>query len=139
MVATKGLTRTENVLQVVVWMSLVQGVMAAGPAILAWQPLTGVAWVWAIVMGASSLFAHLCLTRALSLADATVVVPMDFLRVPLIAVVGFLVYTEHIDLWVLVGTAIIFVGSYYAIRREHRESRVRNPWSAVCDRQTPTP
>ncbi len=120
MVATKGLTRSEHLLQVVVWMSLVQGAMALGPALATWKPLVGMAWFWAFAMGASSLSAHLCLTRALSLADATIVVPMDFLRVPLIALVGFLAYGELIDIWVLVGTIVIFAGSYANVRQERR-------------------
>ena len=78
------------------------------------------AWLWAIVMGIGSLTAHYCLARALSLADATIVVPLDFLRLPLIALVGFLVYSERIDIWVLIGAAVIFAGNYYSVRREHR-------------------
>ncbi|MEQ8249363.1 MAG: DMT family transporter [Alphaproteobacteria bacterium] len=123
MVATKGLTRSDSVLQVVVWMSLVQGLLAVGPAMASWQPVGAAAWAWIVLMGAASLSAHLCLTRALSLADATVVVPMDFLRVPLIAIVGFLTYGEHIDIWVLVGTLVIFLGSYNSVRREQGATR----------------
>jgi drug/metabolite transporter (DMT)-like permease len=73
-------------------------------------------------VGVSAVSAHFCLTRALSLADASVVVPMDFLRIPLIAVVGFLVFGEAIDGWVIVGAAVIFAGLYYNVRREHRSA-----------------
>lgn len=62
------------------------------------------------------------MTNALKLADASLVMPVDFLRLPLIAVVGFMVYNESIDILVLVGAAIIFAGNYYSIRREARSS-----------------
>lgn len=117
---TKGLTRYDSALTVVFWMSGMQALMGVGPAIAVWEPVTGMAWLWAIVMGIGSLTAHYCLARALSLADATIVVPLDFLRLPLIALVGFLVYSERIDIWVLIGAAVIFAGNYYSVRREHR-------------------
>jgi drug/metabolite transporter (DMT)-like permease len=60
------------------------------------------------------------MTRAFKLADATVVVPIDFMRLPLIAVVGALAYGEALDPWVFVGAAIIFTGTYYSLSREAR-------------------
>jgi len=121
-VATKGLTRNDSVLQVLFWMALMQFPMGIGPAIAVWTPIEGMAWFWAAAVGASAVSAHFCLTRALSLADASVVVPMDFLRIPLIAVVSLLVFGEAIDGWVIVGAAVIFAGLYYNVRREHRST-----------------
>lgn len=46
------------------------------------------------------------------LEDAAVVMPMDFLRLPLIAVVGLFLYGEPIQFWVFVGGAIVFAGSW---------------------------
>ena len=60
------------------------------------------------------------MTRAFRLADATLVVPIDFLRLPLIAVVGALAYGEAIDPVIMLGAAVIFSGTYYSIRRESR-------------------
>jgi drug/metabolite transporter (DMT)-like permease len=53
-------------------------------------------------------------------ADATFVVPLDFLRLPLIAVVGALFYGERIELATLLGAAVIFAGIYYSLTRERR-------------------
>ena len=58
------------------------------------------------------------MTRALHLADATVVIPMDFMRLPLIAIVGFAVYGEGFDAFVLIGALVMFSGNYVSIRRE---------------------
>jgi drug/metabolite transporter (DMT)-like permease len=49
---------------------------------------------------------------ALSIAPATVVVPIDFIRLPVIAIIGMLVYAEALDVWVFVGAAVIFAGNY---------------------------
>ena len=75
---------------------------------------------WLFIVGASGLSAHYCTARALALADATVVVPMDFMRLPLIVLVGFLLYSETAEPLVLLGAVMIFAGNYYSIRREHQ-------------------
>jgi len=67
-----------------------------------------------------SYTAHYCMTRAFRLADATLVVPIDFVRLPLIAVVGALFYREAFDPMILVGAAVIFSGTYYSLSRERR-------------------
>ena len=61
---------------------------------------------------------HFCLTKAFIYADATLVLPIDFLRLPLAAVVGFFFYQEAFELAVLVGGVVIFGGNYYNIHRE---------------------
>lgn len=58
------------------------------------------------------------MTRAFRIADATLMVPIDFLRLPLIAVIGALFYGEALELTVLLGAAVMFAGTYYSIRRE---------------------
>ena len=73
-----------------------------------------------VMIGIAGLTAHLCLITALSLAPATVVVPMDFARLPVIAIVGVLFYDEPLDLIVILGAAIIFAGNYLNIWSETR-------------------
>ena len=59
-----------------------------------------------------------CLAMALGHADATVIIPIDFLRLPLAAVIGFVLHQEVFEVEVLVGAMVVFVGNYYNIRRE---------------------
>jgi drug/metabolite transporter (DMT)-like permease len=73
-----------------------------------------VAWVGVVAVTAVS--AHYCLARAFQLADATVVVPMDFLRLPLIAVIGFAFYGEALTIWVFVGALIVVSGTWLNLR-----------------------
>ncbi|MEL6643505.1 MAG: DMT family transporter [Pseudomonadota bacterium] len=119
---TKMLTKTATVTCILFWLTVVQlglGILAAGyDGDIAWPTLR--AWPWVVLIGCAGLLAHLCITNALRVAPATVVVPMDFLRLPLIAVVGAMFYAEPIDALVLVGAAIIFVGNYLNIWTETR-------------------
>ena len=117
---TKGLTRTDSVLTVLLWMSMLQGLMAILGASFDWTAPTLDEIPWLIVVGVTGLGAHYSLAKALTLADVSLVNPVDFLRLPLIAVVGFLAYGEGVDVLVLVGAGMIFVGNYYSIRRETR-------------------
>src|SRR5262245_40190341 len=120
MISTKTLTKTDTVLAILFWMNVIQTPLALIPALPTWVApvLSDTPWILALAGG--SLFAHYCMTRAFKLADATVVVPIDFMRLPLIAVVGALVYGEALDPWVFVGAAIIFMGTYYSLSREAR-------------------
>ena len=70
------------------------------------------AWPWLCVIACAGLFAHLCLTQALSMAPAVVVIPMDFARLPVIAIVGMLLYAEPLDGFVFAGAAIILAANY---------------------------
>jgi len=119
--STKRLTRTDTTLAVLFWMSLLQLPMGLVPAILDWTDPTLADVPAFIATGLAALSAHYCLTSALSLADATVVIPLDFLRLPLIAVVGALMYAESFDPFVLAGGALIFAGTWYALRYEKRK------------------
>lgn len=116
--SAKGLTRTDSVMTILFYMTVLQIPMGIVPAWLTWSGMVAGSWLWGAGIGAAALAAHFCMTRALSLADATVVIPMDFLRVPLIALCGFLFYAEQIDLFVLAGALLIFTGNYYSLRRE---------------------
>jgi drug/metabolite transporter (DMT)-like permease len=117
---TKGLTRTDSILTVLLWMSMLQGLMAVVGASFEWTAPTVDEIPWLLVIGVTGLGAHYSLAKALTLADVSLVNPVDFLRLPLIAVVGFLAYGEGVDVLVLVGAGLIFVGNYYSIRRESR-------------------
>lgn len=123
--ATKRLSATESVWNILFWMTASQAVMAAlcdvavsgGDAL----PLpTTEAAIWLIVVGLCGLGAHFSLTSAVRHADATVVAPMDFFRLPLIAVVGMALYDEPIQLLVFAGGGLIFLGNFFNLRAERR-------------------
>jgi len=119
---TKRLTRTETITCILFWLTAMQavfGLICAGidgqialPSSAAWPALA--------VIGCAGLFAHFCLTTALSIAPASIVMPLDFLRLPVIAVVGMALYGEPLELLVFVGGAIIFAANAINLRAESR-------------------
>jgi drug/metabolite transporter (DMT)-like permease len=120
MIATKRLSATEPPLAVLFWMSVMQTPLSLVAALPQWvaPPVSTLPWI--MLIGVGSYTAHYCMTRAFKLADASVVVPIDFTRLPLIAVVGAMFYGEPFDPWIIVGALVIFAGTYYSLRRETR-------------------
>jgi drug/metabolite transporter (DMT)-like permease len=110
-VMMKSLTRTETALAIVFWMMAVQALVGALPALYVWVWPSPHVWVWVIAVAFGGTFSHLCLARAMLYADATTVVPMDFLRVPLTAAAGWLIYGERLDLFTVLGAALILAGN----------------------------
>lgn len=114
---TKKLTQTETITCILFWLTFLQlgfglicalydGEMAIPSA--ATLP-------WVVLIGVAGLTAHFCLTTALSLAPASIVMPMDFVRLPVIAVIGVVFYAEPLVIGVLAGAALIFAGNYLNI------------------------
>jgi drug/metabolite transporter (DMT)-like permease len=115
-VMTKKLSATESPLAILFYMTAIQLPLGLGAALFAWRWPPAWAWPWVAVVAVTALLAHYCITRAFRLADATVVVPLDFLRLPLIALIGWLVYAEPVNAWVLLGAAIVFVGVWLNVK-----------------------
>lgn len=110
-VLVKSLTRTEAAVVISFWMLVVQSVIGLVPALMVWQWPSLSTWGWVVVVAFCGTYSHYCFARAMQHADATVVVPMDFLRVPLTALVGWLVYSERVDLFTAVGVGLILAGN----------------------------
>ena len=119
LIQTKALTTSETTYAIVLWMNAVQlplALMGSEPKnflnLGAAQalPLIGVA--------ISGLTSHFCLTQAFRYGDATVVVPLDFMRIPLIALVGWWLYGEALDTYVFAGAGLIVLGISWNLRAE---------------------
>ena len=111
MALVKSLTRTESSLAIIFWMIVVQGVAGFVPTLYVWIWPSAYVWGWVVVIAIVGTFSHYCLASAMRYADATVVVPMDFLRVPLSATVGWLLYSERLDLFTVLGAVLILTGN----------------------------
>lgn len=112
----KSLTRTEQTLTIIVYMLAVQTAGSLLPALYVWQWPSLTVWGWGVVVAFSGTFSHYCMARALLYADATVVVPMDFLRVPLTALAGWLLYSERLDAFTVLGAVLILAGNLVNLR-----------------------
>lgn len=120
MVTTKSLSSTDAPIVVLFYMSVIQLPLGLLPALPHWVAPTVADLPWIVGVGVAGYTAHYCMMRAFRLADATIVVPIDFLRLPLIAVVGALLYHEPIQLETMLGAAVIFAGIYFSVSRESR-------------------
>lgn len=115
-VLTKRLSSNQAPIAILFYMTVIQLPLGLLPALSHWVwPSPGL-WPWVVAVALAGLTAHYCLARAMRLGDATVVVPLDFLRLPLIAVVSTLVYHEPVSGWVLAGAALVCVAAWLNIR-----------------------
>lgn len=112
----KSLTLTDSSLKIIFWMTVIQSVFGLIPALHVWVWPSLHVWGWVVVIAFCGTFSHYCMARAMLYADATVVVPMDFLRVPLTALAGWLLYNEQIDLVTALGAALILSGNLLNLR-----------------------
>jgi drug/metabolite transporter (DMT)-like permease len=112
----KSLTRTEMTLAIIFWMLVVQSAAGFFPSLYVWRWPSAYAWGWLVVIAFCGTFSHYCMARAMLYADATVVLPMDFLRVPLAAAAGWLIYSERLDMFTLLGAALILTGNLLNLR-----------------------
>jgi len=120
-IATKKLIPVQSTIAILFWMNAMQILMALpgiDPLFLA--RLAGSQWIWACGLAVAGTAAHYCLTNALRVADAIVVIPLDFLRIPLIAFVGWMFYGERLDFLVFAGALVIVSGIVWNLRSEMR-------------------
>jgi len=110
-VMMKSLTRTETALAIVFWMMAVQVVVGALPTLHVWVWPSPYIWGCAIAVAIGGTFSHFCMARAMLYADATIVLPMDFLRVPLTAAAGWMIYGERMDVFTVLGAMLILTGN----------------------------
>lgn len=119
-VMMKSLTADDAPWVIVFWMQVIQLPLSLLPAVFwfewVWPDWSDAPWLLAI--GLTGMSAHFCLARAFQIADATVCIPVDFARLPLAALVGWLIYAEGVSIWVLLGALLIFGGNYYSVWRE---------------------
>ncbi len=116
----KSLTRIDSTLTIMFWMLIIQSTLGFFPALYVWHWPSTTGWIWIVVIAFCGTFSHYCMARALTYADATIVIPMDFLRVPLTATAGWLLYGERLDMYTVLGAALILSGNLLNLRSAPR-------------------
>lgn len=119
MITTKKLTITETTFAIIFWMAVIQfplSLIGSNPGAFLSLDLRHL--LPALGVGTAGLTSHYCLSNAFRAGDATLVVPLDFMRIPLIAVVGWAFYGERLDVFVLLGALIIVSGVLWNLRSE---------------------
>jgi len=120
MMTTKSLTSDQSITCILFWLTLMQLAMGLVATVFTGTIVfpEGINIFWIVIVGIGGLTAHFCITNALALAPAIVVIPLDFMRLPLISVIGFLVYGEAFELPILVGAGVIFIAILLNLKAE---------------------
>jgi len=116
-ILVKALTRTESVVRIIFWMLIIQAIIGFLPALYVWQDIPDYLWPWIFLVAFCGTFSHYCMARAMTHADATIVVPMDFLRVPLTALAGWMIYSETVDIYTATGATLILLGNLLNLKK----------------------
>src|SRR5262249_1382165 len=122
-ITTKKLTRTDATFAIVFWMNLIQAPLAyaaSDPLFVA--KLSLAQWPAILGIGTTGLASHYCLTNAFRAGDASLVMPLDFMRIPLIAVIGAWLYGEQLDVFVFIGAGLIIGGILWNLHSEAHPS-----------------
>jgi len=107
----KFLSRTEKADAIVVWTTMLWVPLSLLPALWVWQMPVGITWLWIVLAGGLGTTAHMCWTRALGLADASLLTPISFGQVIVVGILGWLLFDETVTWWTGAGAAIIFVSN----------------------------
>tara|TARA_B100000282_G_scaffold251883_1_gene196555 strand:+ start:699 stop:1574 length:876 start_codon:yes stop_codon:yes gene_type:complete len=123
---TKHLTKSESTIHILLFMTVIQTVFGFVCSVYDGKiTLFSISEIpLVVIIGISGLLAHYCLTTALTLIPAAVVSPLEFVRLPIIALLGFLLYNEPIELTLIIGALLIFISNYTNIISEARSSEL---------------
>jgi drug/metabolite transporter (DMT)-like permease len=127
-ISIKVLSRTEKPDTIVIYTTGLWVPMSLVPALFVWEWPQGMIWLWIIAAGFFGTAGHMFWTRALKLGDASMLTPISFMQVPIVAVFGWYFFSESLTVWTITGAAIIFFANAYIA---HREAQLAK--SAVTD------
>lgn len=137
-ISIKILSRTERPDAIVLYTTIFWVPMSLLPALFVWENPVGITWLWIVLAGALGTTGHMFWTRALKLGDASLLTPISFLQMPIVAVFGYLLFGEMLDRWTAIGAGIIFLSNAYIAHREAQLAR-RVVTDPVAQPETPTP
>jgi len=119
-ILVKVMARTESAGAIVTWLVLFSTPVSLLAALFVWQTPTLAQLGLAALLGTAGSIGHFCMTRALAVAEASAVMPFDYLRLPVVALIAYLAFGEVPDLWVWLGGAVIAASGLYIVQREAR-------------------
>lgn len=126
----KVLNRTDSTNAIVGYMFILLTPMSLPGALDNWREPPWSAVPWVLLLGLAGWAGHICATRAVSLAPMSVVMPIEFVRLPMLGLIGFFAYSEIPDHWTLIGSAIVVAAAFYVGHREARLEAARTPPAA---------
>ncbi|MBB5530898.1 drug/metabolite transporter (DMT)-like permease [Stenotrophomonas maltophilia] len=119
----KQLTRVDSADTVVLYTYVFWVPLSLVPALFVWVWPSGMAWLWLLATGVLGTVGQLLWTRALRLGEVSALTPISFLQLPLVTLLGWLLFNESVDRWTLIGAGIILAANAYIAHREAVLSR----------------
>lgn len=121
----KVLNRTDSANAIVGFMFILLTPVSFPAALDNWRDPTWASAPWILLLGLAGWAGHVCATRAVSLAPTSLVMPIEFIRLPLLGLIGFFAFGEVPDHWTLIGSAVIVAAAIYVGHREARAEAER--------------
>jgi drug/metabolite transporter (DMT)-like permease len=122
-ISLKFLSRTEAPDTIVIWTTLLWVPLSLPAALLFWQWPHGETWLFLVAAGLFGTSGHMCWMRALKIGDVSLLAPISFVQMPIVAVLAYFLFGEKLDRWTALGAAVIFAANVYITHREARLSR----------------
>jgi drug/metabolite transporter (DMT)-like permease len=100
------------------------------PALFVWDWPGAIGWLTLVSVGVCATGGHLCFNRAFAAADASAVLPYDYLRLLFVAVFAYWLFGEMPDQWTWIGAGVIVAANIYIAQREAslaRQGRLAQP------------
>jgi len=110
-ILNKSLLSTEHPLTVVFYMTLIQLPLGALMAGADWTMPEPWMWPWVMSVALTGLAAHYCVSKSMQLADVSVIISLDFLRLPMIAAIGMWLYGEPLEVSVIFGGGLMLLAN----------------------------
>ncbi len=114
--STKSLSSSDSAISILFYMCLIQLPIGLFLSVSSWVWPEALQWVWLLIVGLTALSAHYCMTKAMQCAEASTVVTLDFFRLPLIALIGGLLYAESLEFTLLVGGLLMLAGNIVSLK-----------------------
>ncbi|MBB1061171.1 DMT family transporter [Lysobacter spongiae] len=114
----KQLSKSEPADRIVIYTTLLWVPMSLVPALFVWEWPQGITWLWAICAGIFGTAGHMLWTRALKLGDVSALTPISFMQLPIVAILGWVLFDQGVDHWTLAGAIVIFAANAYIAHRE---------------------
>lgn len=124
-ISLKFLTRTETPDTIVIWTTLLWVPLSLPTALLYWQWPQPEIWLFVAAAGLFGTAGHMCWMRALKIGDVSLLAPISFVQMPIVAVLAYFLFGEKLDRYTALGAAIIFAANVYITHREARLGRTR--------------
>ena len=127
----KKLTITDSPQAIIMWMVIMLIPITFIPAITVWQWPSFETWLYLWGIAILGTLAHFSWTKSYVMAEITSLEPIGFIKLPIIALLGWMIFAEIPGTWTWVGGLIIFMSTIYISQREAKAANSLKPNEGV--------